>query len=90
MVTKIKNSFEVENMQGQYSAVLCCRINLCFHDYKLAIEIDEIVHSVRNIDYKTKTQREIEQESGSQFIRIGSEKEDIEQMSNQLTKKSTK
>ena len=86
MVTNIKNSFEVENMQGQYSVVLCCRINLCFHDYKLTIEIDEIGHSVSNIDCKTKTQKAIEQESGSEFIRIGSDKEDIEQMSNQLTK----
>ena len=35
VVTKIKSSFDGENMQIQYSA-LSYRINLYFHDYKLA------------------------------------------------------
>ena len=53
MLTKIISSFEVENMQTQYSA-LSYRINLSFHDYKLAIEIDQNGHSDRKIDYKLK------------------------------------
>ena len=53
MLTKIKSSFEGVNMQTQYR-VLRYRIDLHFHDYKLAIEIDENVHSNRNIDYEIK------------------------------------
>ena len=39
----------LENMQTQYN-VLSYRIDLCFHDYKLAVEIDENGHSDRNIN----------------------------------------
>ena len=46
MLTKITSSFEGENIQS----VLSYRIDLYFHDYKLAIEIDENGHSDRNID----------------------------------------
>ena len=46
---------------------------LSFRDYKLAIEIDENVHSDKNIDYEIKRQKAIEQESGSEFIRIDPE-----------------
>ena len=35
VLTKIMSSFEGENMQAQYK-VLSYRIDLCFHDYKLA------------------------------------------------------
>ena len=46
-------------METQYK-VLSYRIELYFHDYKLAIEIDENGHRNRNIDYeikKTKSSR---------------------------------
>ena len=33
------DAFEVENMQTQYS-VLAYKIDLYFHDYKLATEVD--------------------------------------------------
>ena len=56
VLTKIMSSFEGENMQTQYN-VLGYKIDLCFHDYKLAIEIDENRHSERNIDYKIKGQK---------------------------------
>ena len=49
VLIKIISSFERENMQTQYK-VLSYRIDLYFHDYKLAIEIDENGHSDRNID----------------------------------------
>ena len=52
VVTKIMSSFEGENMQTQYN-VLSYRIDLYFHDYKLAIEIDENGHS-GGIDYEIK------------------------------------
>ena len=63
VLTKIMSSFEGENMQTQYN-VLNYGIELYFHDYKLAIEIDENGHSGRYIDYEIKRQKEIEQELG--------------------------
>ena len=40
VLKSIKDAFEEENMQTQYS-VLGYKIDLYFHDYKLTIEIDE-------------------------------------------------
>ena len=53
------SSFEKKNMQTQYD-VSVCRIDLYFHDYKLAIEIDENGRSDRNINYQIKRQKAIE------------------------------
>ena len=104
-LTRMRSSFEGENMQTQYS-VLVYRIDLYFHDYTLAIEIDEQEqdengHSYRNIDYKIKRQKAIEQELGCMLLRVDPDKKDfsifkaidgifrhIKQSSNQLTKKS--
>ena len=47
-------------MQTQYN-VLSYGIDLCFHDYQLPIEIDENGHSDKNIDYKIKREKAIEQ-----------------------------
>ena len=73
-----------------------------FHDYKLAIEIDENGHSNGNIDYEIKRQKATEQELGCEFITIDPDKENfnifksiseifrqIRQLSNQLTKQPT-
>ena len=57
MLTKIMSSFKGENMQTQYASSY--RIDFFFHDYKLAIEVDENGHSDRNIDYKIKRQKAI-------------------------------
>ena len=40
VINSIKDAFEGENMQTQYT-VLNYRIDLYFHKYKLAIEVDE-------------------------------------------------
>ena len=56
-------------MQAQYT-VIGYRIDLCFHEYKLAIEIDELGHNDRNIDYEIQRQRATEKEPGCVFIRI--------------------
>ena len=40
VLTKMKSSFKVENMQTEHS-VLRYRIDVYFHNYKLAVEIDE-------------------------------------------------
>ena len=57
--------FEGENMQTQYN-VLGYRIDLYFHDYKLAIEIDE--------NGLTWWKWVIEQELGCRFIRTDPDK----------------
>ena len=54
-------------MQTQYN-VLSEEIDLFFHDYKLAIEIDENGHSDRNINYEMKRRKAIDQELGCGFI----------------------
>ena len=77
MLTKIMSSFEGENMQTQYN-VLNYRINLCFHDYKLAIEVDENGHSHTNIDYEIKIRKASKQKLGCTFIRINPDKENFD------------
>ena len=59
--------FEGENMQTQYN-VLGYKVYLYFHDYKLAIELDENWNRDRNIDYKMKRQKAIKQELGLSFL----------------------
>ena len=56
VLTKIISSFEGENMQTQCK-VWSYRIDLYFHDYKLAINIEENGHSDRYIDYEIKNNR---------------------------------
>ena len=71
--TKIMYTFKGENMQTQYN-VLRYRIDLYVYDYKLALKINDNGHGDRNIDYKIKRQKAIEQELGCKFIRARSEK----------------
>ena len=61
-------------MQTQYS-VLGYKIDLYFHEYKLAIEVDELGHNDRNIDYEIQRQKAIEKELGCVFIRINPDEE---------------
>ena len=87
-------------MQTQYT-VLNYRIDLYFHKYKLAIEVDKLVHNDRNIDYEIQRQQALERELSSAFIRINSDavgfniskeinkiRRHINQLSKQQTKKS--
>ena len=55
VINSIKDAFEGENMQTQYT-VLGYRIDLYFQKYKLAIEVDELGHNDRNIDYEIQRQ----------------------------------
>ena len=64
-------------MQTQYN-VLSYRIDLYFHDYKLAIEIAKKEHNDKDVDYEIKSQKSIKQELGCRFIRIGPDKENID------------
>ena len=56
-------------MQTQYT-VLNYRIGLYFDKYKRAIEIDELGHNDRNIDYEIQRQKALEREINCVFIRI--------------------
>ena len=58
--------------------VLSYRIDLYFHDYKLAIDIDENGHNDRYIDYEIKRRKEIEQELRCKFTRIVPNKDDFD------------
>ena len=69
VIKSIKDAFEGEDMQTQYS-VLGYRINLFFHKYKLAIEVDELRYADRNINNEIKRQRALERELSCVFIRI--------------------
>ena len=69
VINSIKDVFEGENMQTQYS-VLGYRIDLYFHKYKLAIEADELGHVNRNINNKIERQKALERELNCVFIRI--------------------
>ena len=73
VLTKIMSPLEGKNVQPQYN-VLVYRIDLYFHDYKLAKEIDKNGHSDRNIDYEIKPQKAIEHELGCEFITINPDK----------------
>ena len=55
-MNSIKDMFEGENIQTQYS-VLGYRIDLYFHEYKLAIEVDELGHTNRNINDEIERQK---------------------------------
>ena len=60
--------FDGEDLQTQYS-VLSYRIDLYFHEYKLAIEVDELGHDDGNTYHEIKRERKIEKELNCVFIR---------------------
>ena len=69
VINSIKDAFEREDMQTQF-CVLSYRINLYFHKYKLAIEVDELGHADRNVNNEIERQRALERELNCVFIRI--------------------
>ena len=76
MLESIKDAFEGENIQIQYS-VLGYKIDFYLHEYQLAVEADELVHSNRNIDYEIQRQKAIEKKLGCVFIRINPDEENF-------------
>ena len=76
IINSIKGAFEVEDMQTQYT-VIGYRIDLYFHEYKLAIEVDELGHNDRNIDYEIQRQKALERELTCVFIRINPDEKDF-------------
>ena len=73
----LKDAFEGENMQTQYS-VLGYRIDLYFHEYKLAIKVDELGHNDRNINDEIESQRALERAFDWLFIRINPDATDFD------------
>ena len=69
-------TFEGENMETPYSE-LNYKIDLYFHEYKLAVEIDENNDQGRNENYEKQRQKEIENKLSCVFIRINPEKENF-------------
>ena len=59
VTNSIKDAFEREDMQTQYT-VIGYRIELYFHKYNLAIEVDELGHNDRNITYEIQRQQALE------------------------------
>ena len=70
------DAFERENMQTQYS-VLGYRIDLYFHNYKLAIEVGEKGHQDGIIDHGIQRQKAFEKKISCKFIRIDPDEEDF-------------
>ena len=75
VISEIKDAFEGENMQTQYS-VLGYKIDLYFYKYKLVIEVDELGHSDRNMNDEIERQRALERELNYVFIRINPDARD--------------
>ena len=59
IINSIKNTFEGENIQTQDS-VLGYRIDLYFHEYKLATEVDKLGYTNRNINNEIERQKALE------------------------------
>ena len=63
-------------MQTQYS-VLGYRIDLYFHKYKLAIEVEELGHADRNLSDEIERQRALQKELKCVFIRINPDEQNF-------------
>ena len=76
IINSIKDTFEGENIQTQYS-VLGYRFDLYFHEYKLAIEVDELGYTSKNINNEIEKQKALEEELNCGFIRINPDEKDF-------------
>ena len=76
VIESIKDAFEGENMQTEYYQS-GYRIDLYFHDYRLAIELDEFGHCDRDIEYEKERKKILKKELNCVFIRINLDKEDF-------------
>ena len=76
VINSIKDGFEEEDIQTQYIA-LGYTIDLYFHKYKLAIEVDQLGHVDRNINNEIERRKALERELDCVFIRINSDGTDF-------------
>ena len=76
VLESIKDASEGENTETHYS-YLGYKVDLYFHECKLAIEVDELGHNDRNIDHEIQRQKEIEKKIGCVFITINPDEENF-------------
>ena len=76
VLKSIMETFKGKNMDTQY-IVLTYRVDLYFHDYKLAIEVDEKGHNDRGENYEKQRPEKIEKKLKCKFIRINSDEENF-------------
>ena len=101
VLKSIMDTFEGENIQTQYN-VSGYKIDPYFHDYRLAIEIDEKGHKDRNTNDEIQRQKALEKKLNCKFIRINPDEENfninkanneifrqIKESTKEITKKST-
>ena len=69
ILNSIKDAFEGEGMQTQYS-ILGYKIDLYFHKYKLGIEVDELGNADRDLSHEIERHKALEKELNFVFIRI--------------------
>ena len=69
ILKSVKDAFEVENMQIQYS-VLWYKIDVYFHKHKIAIEVDQLGDADKNVSNEIERQKTLEKEFSCVFIRI--------------------
>ena len=77
ILSKIKTIFSAEKILLQHN-VLGYRIDEYFPEYKLAIEIDELGHSTRDIGCEIERQKALEKKLNCELIRINPAKEKID------------
>ena len=70
-VTK-KKKIQVDGNGCKY---ILFRIDVCFTQYPLAVEIDEKGHTDRDLTFEEKRQKALEKKLGCKFIRINTSKE---------------
>ena len=76
IINSINDTFEGKNIQTQYS-VLGYWIDLYFHEYKLASEVNELGHTNRNINNEIERQKTLKKELNCVFIRINPDERDF-------------
>ena len=68
-IGSIKEVFGGENIQSE-SRVLNYKIHLYFHEYKLAIEVDEFGQSYRNAGFEKERPTEIGKSLGLHLLKL--------------------
>ena len=76
VINSIKDAFEGENMQTQYTA-LGYRIDIYFHKYKLAIEFNELGHNDRSTDHEIQRQKALKRELNCVFFKLNPDAADF-------------
>ena len=60
-------------------SILSYEIDLCFPEHKIAIEVDESIHTDRDKREEIESQEEIQKKLGCKFIRIDSDEKDYDE-----------